>query len=118
MPIKTITPPETLTLTLDQIQNGETKTVEREYPFSEFVRKNLLALDHWGADYAAIKSAAAIDKALTKYDTCGDPIELAEEDWERLRATLTEPPRGLSLRPEAGRQLLPYMDAILDASTK
>lgn len=125
MPIKIITPPDTLTIDIERrLPGGEKETVQKEISFCEFVRENLLSLNHWGNSYPALKSAGAIDKALAEYEGTkvleGDVpvVELAEEDWERLRATLKEPPQGLGLIPKAGIQLLPYMDAIMDAKTK
>lgn len=91
--------------------------------FAQLVAK-LLNNPQFAESYAAIQSADAITVAL---DEARDGVmQLAEEDWNRLRdavqnlRTATEhgPQAGLGWQPWVTRQLLPLLRAIMTAADK
>ena len=113
MPIKYITIPEPITLveptTKEPLKDekGETKPVA----FSDFIGK-LLFNPMWAENYKSIKSAKAIDKA---FSAANGVVQLAEEDWKKLKDLVENPKQGYGYHAAVMPQLLPFLDAIVEA---
>lgn len=92
------------------------------------VLSRLMANPVWSETYAAMRAQAAIMDAFERAD--GGQLELAEEDWLKLKAA-AESPRthvdtaqgpqlvaGLGMHPAVSRQVVPLLAAIVEAKTK
>jgi hypothetical protein len=77
-----------------------------------FVGK-LLYSPVWGESYQTIKSAKAVDRAFA---AANGVVQLAEEDWRRLRDLVENPKHGFPFHPAVLPQLLPFLDAIMLAA--
>lgn len=115
MPIKYVTIPEPITLleptTKEPLKDekGETKPQK----FYDFVGK-MLFNPMWAESYKNIKSAKAIDKAFEKAEP-GAAVQLAEEDWKKLKDLVDNPKGGYGYHAAVMPQLLPFLDAIIEA---
>lgn len=113
MPIKYVTVPEPIMLhdpvTKEDLKDekGETKPQK----FSDFIGK-LLFNPMWAENYKNIKSAKAIDKA---FSNGSGVVQLAEEDWKKLKDLVENPKSGYGYHAAVMPQLLPFLDAIMDA---
>lgn len=116
MPIKYIIVPEPIKL-LDplskEVLTDEKGDEAKPVTFADFLAKQLFT-PMWGENYKNAKSARAIERAC---EASNGVIQLAEEDWKKLRDALdspTETPK-YGFHPAVVRQLLPFIDAVMDA---
>jgi hypothetical protein len=116
MPIKHVIVPTPITLveptTKEPLKNDKGEI--RPESLKDFVVK-LLFNPNWAENYKAIKSASAIDKA---FSSKGPVVQVAEEDWKRLKDCLENPKGGYGYHTAVLPQLLPFFEAILHASDK
>lgn len=113
MPIKYVTIPEPIMLH-DPVTKEELKDekgVAKPQTFSEFIGK-LLFNPMWAENYKNIKSAKAIDKA---FSVSNGVAQLAEEDWKKLKELVENPKGGYGYHAAVMPQLLPFLDAIMEA---
>lgn len=105
-----------------QVKEGAEKVGE-PMKFADFI-KLVTNNPIWAASYAAIKSMQAIEKALA---SSNGVMELAEEDWTRLKGAIETPQStdaagrsipGYGIHTRFLPQLVPFMDAIMDAKTE
>lgn len=106
MPTRVIIVPEPLEL---KVPGAQTE----EYSFQSFVQ-TLLSQPHWGKDYKAVRTGVSIENKVADAKP-GSKIELAEADWELLRKSAETPENGFGLHPILLRQMLPFMDAVVQA---
>lgn len=111
MPVRIIERPENIV-----IRPPDPEAATQELSFAEFVAR-LLLQPKWGSDYRHVRMAAAIERAVAEE---GDQIGLAEEDWRALKEAVEKPtgPAGFGYQVWALRQLLPFMDAIVEAQAR
>jgi hypothetical protein len=94
--------------------------------FAGFVRERLFCNPLWSASRRAIRASDAIDRAL---GSANRVLGLAEEDWQLLLRAVEEPifqpfetsailQKGFGLHPSATRQILPFVEAIANATTE
>lgn len=88
-------------------EQGETKP----QTFADFIGK-LLFNPMWAENYKNIKSAKAIDKAVSKNEKV---VQLAEEDWKKLKDVAENPKGSYGYHVAVMPQLLPFLDAIMEA---
>lgn len=118
MPMRYVKIPEPITLleptTKEPLKDekGETKPQK----FSDFIGK-LLFNPMWAENYKNIKSARAIDRAFEKAEP-STVVPLAEEDWKKLKDLVENPKGGYGYHAAVMPQLLPFLDAIIEASDK
>ena len=84
--------------------------------FSDFVGK-LLFNPIWAENYKNIKSAKAVERAVDGAEP-GTVATLAEEDWKKLRDIVENPKGGYGYHAAVMPQLLPFLDAIMEAEDK
>lgn len=131
MPIRYIKIPEPVTI-VDPVTrepmviDGKPETTT----FSQLVNR-LMGNPLWGETLAAMRSQLAIELALSQAVTTGGGVmELAEEDWSRLKSC-AESPRsmintpmgpqvvaGIGVNPMLGAQFVPLLMPIIDATTE
>jgi hypothetical protein len=113
MPIKYVVVPEPILLR-DPVTKEELKDEKGEVKpqtFSDFIGK-LLFNPMWAENYKNIKSAKAIDKAFSAVNGI---VQLAEEDWKKLKDLVENPKGGYGYHAAVMPQLLPFLDAIMEA---
>lgn len=83
--------------------------------FNQFVFHTLLNDAAFGNGYDSLKVGASIRKAVNESRETGT-VKLDENDWENLVNVIKYPRNGfVGLMPVAVAQLLPFMDAIIEA---
>lgn len=83
--------------------------------FKDFVLSVLLSDASWIKSYSAIKSAKAIDEALTESGV----MILDSADWEKLKTVAENPSAGYTGFGALGMiQIVAFVDAIVEASDK
>lgn len=115
--MKYIQVPEDIQLMLNgELLKDSRNEVEKPWPFIQYLRNIVLADPAVGTDYDNIRSSEDI---LSKFKNTipGTWIELAEPHWEMLESTIRKP-KGGGISPDVLRQLLPFMEAVLDAKRK
>jgi hypothetical protein len=118
MPLKYVTIPEAITLLEPTTKEPlkDEKGVVKPVTFYDFIGK-LLFNPKWAENYKAIKAAKAIDKAFEKAAP-KTVVQLAEEDWKRLHDLIENPAGQYGYHAAVMPQLLPFLDAIMEASDK
>lgn len=98
------------------------------WDFGEFLNK-LMHNPKWAENYANMRSQAAIEEAYEEGKASGI-MELAEEDWKKLQEAAENPrtqfvghlgPQvvpGYGLHPTMSRQIIPLVQAIVEAKTE
>lgn len=125
MPIRVVEIPDTVELQSPVTGVGPGPTpapVKYPFPFSKFV-DTLLSHPQWITSHKMVRAAAELEKVFAGAQ---GSVELAEEDWEHLVASIRNPKHtgdhgesaGFGLRPWVMRRLLPYLDAIAGAEQK
>ena len=122
MPIRSITIPDPVKL-IDPVNKKEIPgdEVDKEtgkpkpapaITMKDFVGK-LLFNPMWAENYKNIKAAKAIDKAFDKVE---GEVQLAEDDWKKLKELVENPKQGgYGYHAAVMPQLLPFLDAIMEA---
>lgn len=101
------------------------ETTEVIFTLKEFVRHLLDTNPVWGKSYKNIRSAMAIEQAL-EGKIAGDLVVLAQDDWDLLKEAVEKPQmggpagvaEGFGYIPQVIRQIVGFMDAIIQASEK
>lgn len=99
--------------------------VEAEMTFAEFVRSLLDNNPLWGKSYKNIRAGLAIEGAF-KDKAPGTWVALSSDDWEMLKECIEKPQiggpggatEGFGFIPQAVRQLVPFMDSVVEATDK
>jgi hypothetical protein len=125
MPFRYVIVPEPITLLEPTTKEPlkDEKGVVKPIAFYDFISK-LLFNPKWAENYKAIKAAKAIDKEFSGCinDAFGKNgpgmVKLAEEDWKRLHDLVENPNGQYGYHSAVMPQLLPFLDAIMEASDK
>ena len=128
MPTRYIEIPEPVTLR-DPVSKAPLTTDGQPevWDFKQIINK-IMSNPKWGESYAAMRSQAAIEDALT--DAKDGVMIIAEEDWSKLKDAAENPrtqvitamgPQvlsGFGVHPTLVRQLIPLIAPIVDAKTE
>lgn len=103
--------------------SGQDKKVP--FTFKDFIKHLLDTNPVWGKSYKNIRSAMAIEQALV-LKVAGEVGVLAQEDWDLLKEAVEKPQmsgpggsvEGFGYIPQVVRQLVSFMDAIVQATDK
>lgn len=86
--------------------------------FMRAISYNPLWVENAQAFKAQLAVFTAWDKAKAERDI-GRVLVIADEDWQVLKKCIEKPnPVGFGWSPALARQLVPFMDAVLEAGTK
>jgi len=90
-------------------------SVAPSWPISKYLEAEVLCHPTIGSGHKAIKSCDLVAKQF-KDATPGDCVAVEDAHWELLRSAI-ESDQAVSTHPIILRQLLPFMDAILEAAS-
>jgi hypothetical protein len=113
--MKYITVPDPITLS----NGGEIIPGMKETTLYLFLNQHALNDKAFGEGFKAISAGGRIQTAV-KDSKPGDVIPLEESDYDMLKAAIDRPNQvaGQPMSPEAARQFLPFMEAVMDPSDK
>jgi hypothetical protein len=111
MPIRQIEIPQDITL----VDHFTGEPINEVVTWKQFLKWLMLG-NAFSQDYTGLVSAIAIDKAEVK----DGKIDLAEEDWTKLKSSIESPQygrdqKGYPWAPSITMQLMPYMNAVKNA---
>jgi hypothetical protein len=107
--MRTITIPEPIAV-------GIAGSPPRVLTFQSVLEESWLQDNSFGKDYAGLKRAMRLSE-LFKDKVPGDSVTLDNEDWGPLANAVRAPSvgQGGGYIPSVGRQILPFLEAVLDA---
>lgn len=107
--VRHITVPAPITITVATEKGPATASV----PFARFLDETLLADRAWGKTLTLARKATEIATAAASLPVGGD-LAIGDQDYQMLLASMESP--SLGYEPALIRQLLPFCDAIRDAT--
>ena len=90
--------------------------IENIWTFSHYLENIVLADPAVGTTYGDLKACSIVEDRF-KNAPSDTWVGVEDAHWERLKKTI-ENPKGGGVHPSILRQLIPFMDAIIEAKSK
>lgn len=95
---------------------NEDESIEDPWSFSTYLEKIILEDPGIGTGYKELKACSIVD-GLFRNAFSNTWIGVEDEHWEMLRKTISDP-KGGGVPNSVLRQLIPFMDAVLEAKNE